>query len=235
MRHIIYIVFLFLMISSNGQNMNDTVQQLINMVNFNANLPDSCRQLLVVFNEKPAEHKAVLVVMEKNDKVWRAVLDPIKAGIGRNGFAKPGNKVEGDGKSPTGLFLLGHLFTYEKEVETKMPFTQTTGEDKWIDDPESEDYNRHIRGSTDARSYENLKLENDLYKYCMLIEYNTNPVVKGKGSAIFFHVSEDPPGSTAGCVAIPEKEMVWILGWMKPDLNPSIIMGTRQVLLSGLK
>jgi L,D-peptidoglycan transpeptidase YkuD (ErfK/YbiS/YcfS/YnhG family) len=115
-----------------------------------------------------------------------------------------------------------------------MPYFQTTKEDKWIDDPESVDYNRHVRGETKAKSYENLKLDNDLYKYCMVIEYNTNPIVKGKGSAIFLHLSEDPPGATSGCVAITENSMEWILKWMNPELNPSIIMGNKQTLIAGL-
>ena len=193
------------------------------------------KQLLIVYNERPEDQKAVLVAMEKKANGWQKVLEPTLAGVGINGFAKPEEKVEGDGKSPTGFFSLGHLFSYEKVVETKMPYTQTTHEDKWIDDPESKDYNRYVRGETEAKSYENLLLDNDLYKYCMVIEYNTNPIVKGKGSAIFFHLSEDPPGPTAGCIAITEDNMEWILKWLNPKLNPSIIMGNKKDLTEGLK
>ena len=197
-------------------------------------LPDDIKQLLVVYNESPEDHQAVLAAMEKTDKGWQEVIKAIPAGVGRNGFAKPGKKVEGDGKSPTGLYRLGSLFSYKKLVETNMPYFQTTKEDKWIDDPESVDYNRHVSGETKAKSYEKLKLDNDLYKYCMVIEYNTNPIVKGKGSAIFLHLSEDPPGATSGCVAITENNMEWILKWMNPELNPSIIMGNKQTLIAGL-
>jgi len=214
---------------------NTKLNMASKIVKGNICLLDNTKQLLVVYNESPEEHQAVLVAMEKTDKSWQEVTKTIPAGVGRNGFAKPGKKVEGDGKSPTGLFRLGHLFSYEKVVETKMPYSQTTEEDKWIDDPESEDYNRHVRGETKAKSYENLMLDNDSYKYCMVIEYNTNPVFKGKGSAIFFHLSEDPPGATSGCVAITEDNMEWILKWMDPELNPSIIMGNKHILVEGLK
>ena len=113
-----------------------------------------------------------------------------------------------------------------------MPFVISTSEDKWIDDPESADYNRHVRGETSAKSYENLKLTSDAYKYCMVIEYNTDPVVKGKGSAIFFHLRESDMGTTAGCVAISESDMLKILKGLDPAKNPMIVMGDRQTLLN---
>jgi L,D-peptidoglycan transpeptidase YkuD (ErfK/YbiS/YcfS/YnhG family) len=50
----------------------------------------------------------------------------------------------------------------------------------------------------------------------MVIEYNTQPVVKGKGSAIFFHVADEKYSPTSGCVAIAEKDMLQYLNWFKP-------------------
>ena len=218
-----------------GQNMKEHRKITLQIVNENNHLLNNCKQLLVVYNEKPEDHRAVLAVLEKKDKGWKHKLNPVHAEVGKKGFAESNKKIEGDGKSPTGLFTLGHLFSYEKAVKTKMPYSQTTEEDKWIDDPDSKDYNRYVRGETNAKSHENLKLQNDFYKYCMVINYNTNPAVKGKGSAIFFHLSEDPPGSTAGCVSIAEKNMLWILEWMNPELNPSILMGNKKELAAGLK
>lgn len=240
MLHTIKIVlfhsFLFLLsFNTYGQNIKEHEKVAAQIVNSNNYFLDSCRQLLIVFNEKPNDHKAILVVMEKTAKGWQNKLNPIPAVVGRNGYANPRKKIEGDGKSPKGLFRLGHLFSYEKGVNTKMPFTQTTSEDKWIDDPNSTNYNRHIRGQTDAKSFENLLLGSDVYKYCLVIEYNTNPVIKGKGSAIFLHLNEEPSGSTSGCVAIDEANMNLILKWMNPELNPTIIMGNKEDLVFGLK
>lgn len=195
---------------------------------------ESTKQVLLVYNETPEESKAILLAFEKTEKGWQQSFDPIPAGIGRNGFAAEGEKREGDGKSPSGLFDLGQLFTYEKVVNTKMPFTQSTTDDKWIDDPESPDYNKHIRGETDAKSFENLLLESDYYKYCIVIEYNTNPIEKGKGSAIFFHLNGKKYESTAGCVAISEKDMLAVLKWLDPVKNPMILMGSKEGMLSEL-
>ncbi|MBW8333656.1 MAG: L,D-transpeptidase family protein [Prolixibacteraceae bacterium] len=199
----------------------------------NAVLLDSINQLLVVFNEIPESSSAVLIAMEKRNKVWRIVSAPIAAGVGRKGFAGPGAKREGDQQTPTGFFRLGQLFCYEKDVKTRMPFIQTTADDKWIDDTNSIDYNRHVRGETQAKSYEKLKIRSDEYKYCMVIEYNTHPVVKDMGSAIFLHLSEgEKPNPSAGCVVVTHGDMEWLLSWMNPESKPSILMGNNKVLMS---
>ena len=202
----------------------------------NAILLDSIKQLLVVFNETPESNSAMMVVMEKKDKNWLVISPPLTAGIGRKGFAAPNSKHEGDGQSPTGLFRLGQLFCYEKSVNTRMPYIQTTLEDKWIDDPDSPDYNRYIRGATNAQSYEKLLLSNNDYKYCLAIEYNMHPVIKGKGSAIFLHISEgETINSSSGCVVLLQKDMESLLKWMNPEMKPSILMGNEKVLDGGLK
>ena len=73
-------------------------------------------------------------------------------------------------------------------------------------------------------------LNNDAYKYCTVIEYNANPIVKEKGSAIFFHLGIKKPYSTLGCVAINEESMKLMVNWLDPKQNPSIIMGNLDVL-----
>ncbi len=198
-------------------------------------IPENAGQLLIVYNDTTGSSKAKMIALERQGEGWKVVFPSILAGVGKNGFAPQNQKVEGDGKSPTGIFRLGYLFSYEKEVDTPMPFTQTTPEDKWIDDSESPDYNKYVRGETNAKSYENLLLKSDAYKYCMVIEYNTNPVKKGKGSAIFFHLNMTDQGATAGCVAIPESEMLKVLHWLDPAKNPIILMGNKSALYNGLK
>jgi len=203
----------------------------LRIVKKNAPFPDDIRQLLVVFNESPEQNTAVLVALEKKGKDWFIVAPPLPAGIGRKGFAAPNAKREGDNQSPTGFFRLGQLFCYDKDVNTRMPFIQTTSEDKWIDDPNSPDYNRHIRGETLARSFEKLKIRSDEYKYCMVIEYNTHPVEKGRGSAIFLHLSEGKTvNPSSGCVVLTQKDMEWLLNWMNPESKPWILMGNDKVL-----
>jgi L,D-peptidoglycan transpeptidase YkuD (ErfK/YbiS/YcfS/YnhG family) len=232
MRKSVIVLLLFFSVFAWGQKKNKELQIVERNMQY---LSADITQLIIVFTQTTNQNRAKLIAMQKGQNGWEQVLKPIGAGIGRNGFAAPGEKREGDGKSPSGVFKLGQLFTYENNVVTQMPFTQTTSEDKWIDDPESPDYNQHVRGKTNAKSYENLLLKNDYYKYCMVIEYNTNPVEKGKGSAIFFHLNMKPYESTSGCIAIAEKDMKKVLEWLNPEENPHIIMGKRKAVYKGFK
>lgn len=233
----IFLLILILLIVINtlqSQTKNNALENALSIVEINKNQLENVSQLLVVYNYKPESFTAVFVALEKKDKNWVVKQSPIEAAIGKNGFALPNQKMEGDGKSPTGIFRLGKLFSYEKQAYTLLENQQTTKEDKWIDDINSPDYNKHIIGTTNAKSYENLLLNTDVYKYCTVIEYNTNPVVKGKGSAIFFHLSLKPDSFTSGCVAINEEHMKLMINWLDPKQNPSIIMGNLDVLKAGL-
>jgi L,D-peptidoglycan transpeptidase YkuD (ErfK/YbiS/YcfS/YnhG family) len=60
--------------------------------------------------------------LEKDHDGWRLISGPMEATIGKNGFALPGEKREGDGKTPSGIFSLKRTFGYDKTVKTKMPF-----------------------------------------------------------------------------------------------------------------
>ena len=223
-------------VSASGIDRETQEKKAFRIVKQNAALLDSVNQLLVVFNEKPERNLATLVALEKKGGQWHVASTPMPAGIGRKGFAAPNAKREGDNQSPTGFFRLGKLFCYEKEVDTRMPFIQTSPDDKWIDDPNSPDYNRYIRGTTSAKSYEKLLLKGNDYQYCMVIEYNTHPVVKGNGSAIFLHLSEGREiNSSSGCLVLLQKDMEQLLKWMNPEMSPSILMGTQKVLSAGLK
>jgi L,D-peptidoglycan transpeptidase YkuD (ErfK/YbiS/YcfS/YnhG family) len=214
-----------------GQTEESTPQEVSEIIQTNQAKLKSLRQLIVVYNEQVQDSKAVLIALERKHKKWAIKFGPITAYMGRNGFAMPETKCEGDGKTPSGIFRFGQLFCYESEVDTRLPYLQTTGEDKWIDDPQSDQYNRHVRGDTDAKSFEKLLIRSDAYKYCMVIEYNTHPVIKGKGSAIFFHLGEEP---TSGCVTISEEQMKQILSWMTLKAKPAILMGTLGMLRKGL-
>ena len=233
-RFLFLAAILFLCINLKAQTNTTTIKNALLITAHNKSKLENSEQLLVVYNYQPESYSAFFVALEKKDNHWIVKQEPVKVGIGKNGFATPLNKREGDGKSPTGIFRLGKLYTYEKQLNTLLENQQTTAEDKWIDDPNSEDYNRYVKGVTNAKSYENLLLKTDAYKYCMVIEYNTNPIIKGKGSAIFFHLAVKKPSFTAGCVAIDEENMKLMVSWLDPKRNPTIIMGNFNVLKSGL-
>lgn len=225
-----YLGFVFLLIwaCSSPKSETEQIRQILKVQE--SSIPANVDQLLVAIAEQSGNTQVSLFALEKAGNNWNVKIGPLAAGIGRNGFAALGEKMEGDGKSPSGVFRLGQLFTYADTLNTKMPYTISTNEDKWIDDPESDDYNKLVRGETNAKSFEKLKLKSDYYKYCLVIEYNTDPVVKGKGSAIFLHLREKADETTAGCVAVSEKDMEQLLKWLNPDAHPVIVMGDRLTL-----
>ena len=181
------------------------------------------QQVVVAFKIDKKDKVYRVMALEKTKGKWKLAIAPVRASIGRNGFAQENEKIEGDGKTPNGLYALGQLFSYEATVDTKIPFQQVDSLDKWIDDSTSNDYNKYVRGATNAKSFENLKLKSIDYKYCMVIEYNTQPVVKGKGSAIFFHVADEKYSPTAGCVSIAESDMLVFLKWFKPRKKKAML------------
>ena len=68
----------------------------------------------------------------------------------------------------------------------------------------------------------------EAYKYLAVIDYNTNPVVPGRGSGIFLHVSRGNP--TIGCVSLPVGQLLTILRWLHPAKEPLIAIGTRKTI-----
>ena len=190
-------------------------------------LPEDSFQLIVVTSKGYSLSSARVLLLQKAEGRWQSVSAQLDAAIGRNGFAKPGAKREGDGKSPTGIYPLNEAFGYGERIDTRMPYREVTDRDIWVDDPDSPDYNRPgIRGETQASSFEMLRRGDNLYKYVLVIGYNMNPVVKGMGSAIFLHIRKSSGTSTAGCVALSERDVVRILQWLDPRKTPLIIMGT---------
>jgi len=186
-------------------------------------------QLIFATNRDSASVFVTIHTVEKEDGIWRLVFPAFIGSIGEMGFAAVDEKREGDGKSPTGVFALGLAFGYNPFVETKMSYRQATDDDFWVDDADSEDYNRWVKGEPNAVSWEKMKRDDDQYKYGVVIEYNMDPVVKGKGSAIFLHVWNDGD-STLGCVAMSEEMILKILAWLDPAKKPLIIMGTESEL-----
>ncbi len=187
---------------------------------------ENAGQVLLVTDESFllfTSHK--IYPLEKTNASWQQAMAPMDAVIGRNGVAPPGEKREGDGRTPSGLFRLKTAFGYPPSVPSQMPYRQSQEDDLWIDDSNDPNYNRWVRQSQPkAASHERMKRDDDLYKYGIVIEYNTDPVIKGLGSAIFLHVWAGANSTTAGCVAVSEDNILKLLGWLNPAKNPVILI-----------
>ena len=80
----------------------------------------------------------------------------------------------------------------------------------WCDDPKSSRYNKLIRTPFNY-NYEKLYRKNNIYDIILVLNYNMNPIQKGKGSAIFIHIAKKNYKKTEGCIAIKKKDLLKIL------------------------
>lgn len=161
---------------------------------------------------------------KREDARWHLVSDPMTAVIGRNGLAPMGEKREGDGRTPSGVFALRRGFGYDQGVQTGLDYRPVSEKDFWIDAPNSLFYNQWVTGDVPEVSHEVLRRQDDLYKYAIVIEYNTDPVIPGMGSAIFMHVWRGAGQPTAGCVAMPEADLLRLLQWLDMRQNPIVLL-----------
>lgn len=174
---------------------------------------------------------ATLTAFQKSASGWAQVFGPWTANIGESGFAAPGQKREGDGHTPSGTYGFDFFFGVDANPGVKFPWRAVTPSIVWDDDPTSPLYNQWVdenSGQNPGSNPEPMYYETPSYDYGAVIAYNTDPVVKYAGSAIFLHVS--PGGPTAGCVALPTSELLDVLRWLDPSQQPLIAMGTEAYL-----
>lgn len=166
---------------------------------------------------------AILNCFEKRDGVWEDVseLDDISGYVGIQGVSL--NASEYESYTPKGLFGIGTGFGICDDPGTGLDYFKVTQDSYWVDDVDSAYYNQHVEGLSDKDwlSAEHLIDYPGSYNYCVFIEYNSNPVIPGKGSAFFLHVGTKP---TAGCVAVSESSMINILKWLQKDKSPAILI-----------
>lgn len=187
-------------------------------------------QLLMVVNASADDVESLMFSFERKDEKWIQVLEPFKASVGASGIAPAGKKKEGDMKTPSGIFTLGTAFGYEKTCNTGLEYRQTLKDDLFIDQPNHKDYNSWVKAPTDAISYEKMLRDDHYHRFGIVVNYNMNPAIPGKGSAIFIHLWDGWDKGSAGCIAMSEKNIKKILKWLDKTKHPNIIIGTKDFL-----
>jgi len=133
-----------------------------------------------------------------------------KCSIGKRGITS--RKVEGDKKTPKGIFTLGPLYYRKDRINnptTKLKKVKINKYMGWSDDIKSETYNKIIKISKKVK-HEKLFRRDHQYDLIIPINYNTKKPKKNKGSAIFLHLTENYKG-TLGCIAIKKNDMLILL------------------------
>ena len=135
----------------------------------------------------------------------------LKCSIGKSGVTQ--SKKEGDLTTPKGLFELGLLYYRKDKIKLlkckikKRAIKKGMG---WCNDSKSKKYNQEISFPFKYGA-EKLYRKDKIYDIFINIKYNQLPIVKGKGSAIFLHLSNKKYKPTSGCVAIQKRDFLKIL------------------------
>jgi L,D-peptidoglycan transpeptidase YkuD (ErfK/YbiS/YcfS/YnhG family) len=204
---------------------------------FNNQLINSSQVLFVKTPSYNSIQGNMLLYERKNNhKHWKLV-DSFAVVVGKNGLAKDINaaisynkdvpvKREGDGKSPSGIFKLGKVFSYHDIRNLHMPFVQVDTNFYCVDDVASSYYNALIKQDTakdNFNSFEYMKRQDCLYEYGVWVLYNSNPVTAGNGSCIFLHIWLNENSGTAGCTAMAKENMLKLIHWLNEKKHPVLL------------
>jgi hypothetical protein len=176
---------------------------------------------------------------------WHAVGAPVTVVVGKSGLgwgsgvwptpnadrlrsASDPVKKEGDGKAPAGIFALNEGFGYapQEKPGSKMPYMPLTPSIECVDDTNSKFYNRILdraAATPDWHSSEQMLRSDELYRWGIVVEHNSNPPRPGGGSCIFLHIWRGPGQGTVGCTAMPQEQLEKILAWLDPRHKPLLI------------
>jgi L,D-peptidoglycan transpeptidase YkuD (ErfK/YbiS/YcfS/YnhG family) len=127
--------------------------------------------------------------------------------LGRSGVTR--NKREGDGATPAGRWPLLYFYL-RAAIPLRLPWRRTRPRDLWCDDARSFLYNKPLNAPS-RLGHEGMWRKDALYNAVGVMDYNFRPRVRGRGSAIFFHIAAEDLSPTAGCVALRARDMARLL------------------------
>ena len=141
----------------------------------------------------------------------------VPCALGRSGITA--RKREGDNATPAGVLrLVACHFRADRipRPATRLPLVPIGRDDGWCDDPGDRAYNRPV-ALPFAASHERMARDDGLYDIVVVLDWNLDNPVPGRGSAIFFHLASPGFAPTAGCVAVTLPAMRRILAVSGPD------------------
>lgn len=212
-----------------------------------APLPSSCRQVIVAIPADWNSSRTTLHVLEKTDKGWTPIMEPIPARLGKSGLVwglgvnpVPHGltlKKEGDWRTPAGIFALDRtIYAYDAELPKHEGFAlhKVTPYDLWVEDPKSPLYNHHLVvkhiPSTPWETSQQMKQDDPSHAIKWFILHNAPGTVEGRpvsgaGSSIFFHIWRDNGARpTAGCTSMSEDNIKKLVQIIDPEKNPMYVI-----------
>jgi L,D-peptidoglycan transpeptidase YkuD (ErfK/YbiS/YcfS/YnhG family) len=138
-----------------------------------------------------------------------------KCALGKSGIGK--KRIEGDNITPKGIFKIIKIYYRKdriKKINSAFKLIEIKKDMGWCDDPESKKYNQLIKLPSKYR-HEKLFRNDRIYDLIIVLNYNMNPVIKNKGSAIFIHIAKNNYNKTKCCIALKKKDLIEIISKIK--------------------
>lgn len=212
----------------------------------NFSIPRDCRQLILGIAKDAHSPDVTIQRWVLTSLGWHTYETPWHGKIARDGLAwgigiHPDmaekydipRKIEGDWRSPAGVFEIGPAYGQEPKFPERIliHYYPLTDRDLWIEDCTSVYYNQHIRVHdgvelSDWQKKQRMKVDDPAHKFQLLIKHNYLPHIKpGCGSAIFFHIWRDNGKTpTSGCTAMSEKNLIKLISWLDPEKHPLFVL-----------
>ena len=146
-----------------------------------------------------------MTIFVKNKHTLQIDEFKFKCCIGKKGSTN--NKIEGDNKTPKGVFKIEHLYFRKDRIDKPKTFLkciEIENDMGWCNDVRfPKKYNKLIKKN---KKYKHEKLKRKDYKYDLIIpiKYNFKKPLIGRGSCIFIHLTKNFK-PTAGCIALKKK------------------------------
>jgi D-alanyl-D-alanine dipeptidase len=170
---------------------------------------------------------------------WQAVGGRVPVELGRSGLAwgvglqppmdpAAPQKVEGDGRSPAGVFTLGPAFGRKPRAQLtwlRMNYRQLSPTTEAVDDPKSRYYGQMVDRKEiplpDWKSSEQM-WRPAAYELGVVVGHNPEHR-PGAGSCIFLHLWIEGSSGTSGCTALHRSDLEELLRWLDTGKHPVII------------
>jgi len=162
-----------------------------------------------------------MIVVKKNNYLEYKNLK-FRCALGKAGIQK--KFKEGDKITPKGTYKISSIYYREdriKKIKCSIRKIKITKQMGWCDDSKSKYYNKQIKVPSKL-SHETLYRKDNIYDVVCVINYNINPTLKEKGSAIFLHIARNKYQKTNGCIAVKKNHLIKLLALIKKNARIKI-------------
>ena len=145
-----------------------------------------------------------------------------RCALGKAGINK--KKREGDNITPKGIYRITKIYYRAdriKNIKTIIEKIKIKKNIGWCDDPNSNLYNKQIILPSKF-GHEKFYRKDNIYDLILVLNYNINPTIKNKGSAIFIHVAKKTYKKTKGCVALKKVHLIELISKIKKNTKVKI-------------